>query len=152
MKLSTGLRNYMLSNQSLKDALDDGIISIYAGPPPATADAALDIGGDHTLLCVITDNDQGIGAGQGIDFDTAAVDGVLSKAPAQVWSGTNVDTGVATFFRYTAQADDGTLSTSQVRIQGTVAEGGGDMNMASTSLADTVLQPIDFFSVALPTL
>jgi len=146
MKLSTGLRNYMLSNQSLKDALDDGIISIYAGPPPATADAALDIGGDHTLLCVITDNDQGI------DFDTAAVDGVLSKAPAQVWSGTNVDTGVATFFRYTAQADDGTLSTSQVRIQGTVAEGGGDMNMASTSLADTVLQPIDFFSVALPTL
>jgi hypothetical protein len=149
MKASTGLRNDMLDTGSLKSVLDDGVMRIYAGTVPATADAAI---GGATLLCEITDNDQGLGAGQGIDFEAAAVDGVLSKETTQIWSGTNAATGTASFFRIETQADDGSSSTSLQRIQGTVATSGADLNLASTSLVSAALQTIDYFSVAMPTL
>ena len=149
MKASNGLRNFMLDDASLKDALDDGVVRIYAGTVPATADAAI---GGATLLCEITDNDQGLGAGQGVDFEANAVSGVLSKASAQIWSGTNVATGTATFFRLETQADDGSSSTTYERIQGTIATAGADLNLQSTSLVNTELQTIDYFSVAIPTL
>jgi len=149
MKASTGLRNYMLDNASFKDALDDGVMRLYAGTVPATADASV---GAATLLCEITDNDQGLGAGQGIDFETNAVDGVLTKETSQIWSGTNVDSGTATFFRVETQADDGSMSTTNPRVQGTISTAGADLNLSDPDLVDTELQTIDYFSIAIPTL
>jgi len=42
LKASTGLRTKLLDTGSLKSILDGGVINIYSGPVPATADAALD--------------------------------------------------------------------------------------------------------------
>lgn len=149
MKASTGLRNKMLDTGSLKSLLDDGVLRIYEGTVPADADASV---GGATLLCEITDNDQGLGASQGIDFEASAVAGVLSKASGQVWSGTNAATGTAQWFRLETQADDGSSSSTNPRIQGTISTAGADLNLASTALVSAALQTIDYFSVALPTL
>ncbi|HNA48848.1 MAG TPA: hypothetical protein PK312_16795, partial [Nitrospira sp.] len=121
IKTSTGLRNAMLATGSAKAALDGGRINIYAGAAPATADAAV---GGATLLCAITLNS----TGTGILFDTAAVNGVLAKKPSETWSGSIVATGTATWYRHVAAADDGTLSTTAPRIQGTIALIGADLN------------------------
>ena len=145
IKASTGLRNHMLGAGSLKSALDGGRINIYSGVAPATADAAI---GGATLLCSITLNS----TATGIDMDTAASAGVLSKAPGQVWSGVNVSSGIATWYRHVGPHDDGTSSISAPRLQGEVALSGSDLNISNTSLTAGATQTIDFYSVALPTL
>lgn len=50
LRLSTGIRNYMLQHGSVKHALQNGQIEVYSGTQPATADAAI----TGTLLCTYT--------------------------------------------------------------------------------------------------
>lgn len=51
LRISTGLRNFLLSGGSLKQAMTGGRIEIYSGTQPASADAAA----TGTLLVTITD-------------------------------------------------------------------------------------------------
>lgn len=143
IKTSTGLRNAMLATGSAKAALDGGRINIYAGAAPATADAAV---GGATLLCAITLNS----TGTGILFDTAAVNGVLAKKPSETWSGSIVATGTATWYRHVAAADDGTLSTTAPRLQGTVALIGADLNIDPNFISGQT-KVIEHYVIALPT-
>jgi hypothetical protein len=143
IKNSTGLRNAMLATGSAKAALDGGRINIYAGAAPATADDAV---GGATLLCAITLNS----TGTGILFDTAAVNGVLAKKPSETWSGSIVATGTATWYRHVAAADDGTLSTTAPRLQGTVALIGADLNIDPNFISGEP-KVIEHYVIALPT-
>lgn len=140
MKLSTGTRNGLLSGGSLKSLLDGGELRLYSGTVPADADAAL---GGATLLCTIKNG------GSGITFATAA-GGVMQKAGAETWSGVNAATGTASFYRHVLSADDGTSSSSAVRLQGTVGVAGADMNLSSVSLTSGATQTLNFYSIAMP--
>jgi len=51
-KLSTGARNFLAADGSLKDLFQNGKLEIYTGAQPANADAAV----TGTLLCTITDS------------------------------------------------------------------------------------------------
>lgn len=145
LKASTGLRNAVLSDNPLRTVMAGGRINIYAGTEPATADDAV---GGATLLCVISNNS----TGTGINFDTAAVAGILSKAPAEVWSGINAATGTATWYRHVAVGDTGASSTTQPRIQGSINAAGGDMVLSNPALTSGATQTLDYYSVAWPTL
>jgi len=141
MKLSTGLRDGLLSGDSLKALLDGGEIRIYDTTTiPASADDAIS---GATLLVTIKN------AGSGITF-AAAAGGVMQKAAAEVWSGVNAATGTAKFYRHVLSADDGTASSSAVRIQGTVGLAGADMNLSSVALTSGATQSLNFYSVAMP--
>lgn len=144
-KQSTGLRNYVLDTGSLKAALAAGFIKIYGGTVPATADDAL---GSATLLNTVSVNS----TGTGINFDTSASGGVIAKAPGEVWSGVNSASGTATFFRHVTAADTGASSSTERRIQGTIATAGADLNLSSTALTSGATQTVDYYSGALPTL
>lgn len=137
MKLSTGLRNAILSTGSLKAALDGGELRIYSGSAPASPDDAV----TGTLLVTIKN------AGAGINFDTAAAGGILSKAPAETWSGVNAATGTAGYFRHVLSADAGTSSTTAARIQGTIAVAGADLNISSTALTSGATQAVAGYSI-----
>lgn len=143
IKVSTGLRSKMLDTGSLKSLLALGFIKFYTGTPPATADAAV----TGTLLVTISN----ASTGTGINMAASAVSGVLDKLSTETWSGVNVATGTATYYRHVAAGDDGTLSTTQARIQGTIATAAADMNLSSTSLAAGAPQLVAVYSVALPT-
>lgn len=143
MKASTGLRNGMLAANPLKTLLAAGFIRIYAGAVPASADDAI---GSATLLCTISLNS----TGTGINFDTAAANGTLAKAPAETWSGLNAASGTASFFRHVLSSDTGALSATALRIQGEIAAVGSDLNFSSTSLTSGATQTIDYYNVALP--
>lgn len=145
LHVSTGLRNALLSVGSLKDTMDGGEIRIYSGTEPETADASI---GSAVLLCKVTVNS----TGAGINFDTAAVGDVLSKAPSEVWSGTNLASGTATFYRHVLAADDGSASYAAPRIQGSIGIAGKELNLSSTALTSGATQTIDFYSISLPTL
>ena len=143
IKISTGLANARMTAGSITNLLNGGFLKIYGGTVPASADNAL---GGATELCVISD---GGGLG-GLEFDSVAIGGVLSKNPSQVWMGTNSATGVATFFRFVSPTDTGAYSQEEYRIQGTVGVLGADMNLSNTSLVMGAPQAIQFAYLAQP--
>jgi hypothetical protein len=142
LQASTGLRGALLS--ALKTSLDGGKLLIFSGSKPANADAAI---GSATLLCTITDND----TGGGLTFDTGPSNGIIVKLPSQSWRGTNVASGVATFYRHVASGDDGISSASEPRLQGTVGVSGTDLNLTGgTTLTQGIVTPVDTYSIELP--
>ena len=145
IKLSTGLRNYMLDTGSLNSALAAGFVDIYSGAVPVSADDAIVSG---TLLVTVSLNS----TATGVNFDTAAAAGVITKAPLETWSGVCAAGGVASYFRYRTAADTGNSSATAFRIQGNIGLAGSDMNMSNTLLVTSAAQTIDIFALALPTL
>lgn len=141
MTPSTGLKNGVLSGDSLKSLLDGGEIRFYAGTVPANADAAI---GGATLLCTIKNG------GSGINFASAAAGGVLQKASGETWGGTNVASGTATFYRHVKSDDDGSASTTAVRLQGSLGLAGADINLTSVALVSGAPQTLNYYSVGLP--
>lgn len=146
LKASTGLRDKMLVTSSFKAAMDLGKINLYSGAVPASADDAL---GAAVLLCPITNNSTATGL---TIAATTVSGGVSQKTVAEVWSGVNVASGTATFFRHVAPGDDGTLSTTQARVQGALSVSGAELNLSSTALVSGATQTADFYNMALPTL
>lgn len=149
VKFSTGLRNKMLDTGSLKsifEAGDGGHIRIFSGTPPASADDAE----TGTLLCKITVSSIASGsAGATLEFDVNATAGVLTKN-TDVWSGVNLASGTAAYYRHVATGDTGAASTTEPRMQGVVALVGAEMNLSSLALVGGATQTINFCSVALP--
>ena len=147
IKMSTGLRNEMLSGDSLKAIFDAGSeIRIYSGAIPPSADNSI---GAATLLCTIKNG------ASGITFDTAAVNGILVKNPSETWQGTVVPAAGAgmnaTFYRHVLTADDNAVSATAPRYQGTVAVVGADMNLTNTLLVASAVQGIDYHAVTIAT-
>ncbi len=145
LKLSTGLRNGVLDQGSLRSLLNLGKINVYAGTVPSSADASIDTA---TLLCTITNNS----TVTGLTFETFASSGVLAKKTTETWSGVNISTGIASFFRFVLDGDTASYSTTEIRIQGTVGTSGSDMNMTSNALSSSATQTVDYFYINLPTL
>lgn len=152
LKISTGLQNHLLVTGDLEAAMNGGVIRMYGSPTsqaaadaliPATADAAI---GSATLLCTISNN----GAGTGINLDTVAANGVIGKATAETWLGTMAATGYFSFYRFSAIADAGGLSTSEKRIQGTVGTVGKDLIVANAYKAISEEQRVDQYYLGMP--
>jgi hypothetical protein len=143
-KESTGIRNANLVTGSITSLLNGGFIKIYSGPSPATADAAI----TGTLLCTISNNS----TATGLTFETSASGGSVTKKLAEVWSGVNAATGTAGYYRFVTPTDDGTLSTTQYRLQGDIATAGAELNLSSISLTAGATQTIDYFVYSRPTL
>jgi hypothetical protein len=143
--VSTGLRNKLLDTAPLKTILNLGFINIYGGTVPATADDAI---GSATLLCVVSNNS----TGTGLTMASAASAGTLPKNSGEVWSGVNVATATATFYRHVAVGDTGASSSTEARVQGSVGTVGAEMNLSSVNLTNGATQTIDYYSIALPTL
>lgn len=135
---------------SLRDIFKKGVLRIYSGSQPSSADAAY----GATLLCSISIASGAFVAGavaNGLEFGAAAA-GVLAKG-SEVWSGTCVATGTAGWFRLMANtADASGLDSGYLypRIDGSIGTSGADLNMGSTSLTSGATLTIDTFSITLP--
>lgn len=137
---STGLRVAMLVGPGMKDALDGGEVRIYGGIRPAAADDSL---GAALLLCTVK-----VDGTDGIAFDDT-VPGLLTKPAADTWTGYNVASGTATFFRVVQPVDTGAASTSAPRLQGSVGVVGADLNLDAVSLVAGAPTPISSFNVGI---
>jgi hypothetical protein len=144
--ISTGLANHLMTGGSLKDAIDGKVIRIYAGPIPATADAAIDPA-SHTLLCTLSNGGNGMGVTMGND----PANGIISKASGETWKGEIVDSGVASFFRFVdPEYDDGAESNQAVRIQGSVGVLNADFLVGDTMFAAGDEQRCDSCNMGIP--
>ena len=144
MKISTGLAKAMLDTGSLKTNLTGMKLKIYAGTEPATADSSI---GAATLLCTISD----AGGAGALSFEASAVNNTIEKLASQVWSGTNVASGTATFCRLVLASDSGGASSSEIRVQGDVGVAGKFLNLSSVALTASAVQTVDYLSITMPT-
>lgn len=144
-KFSTALNNYLNVTGDLHDALNNGLIGIWSGPVPDSADDAVD--GSSVLLATISNG----GDGTKLTMASASSGGVISKTAAENWQGTVLATGTATFFRYYIPADTGATadgSATNIRIQGSVGTDiNSDMVLPSTSLVSGNTQQISLFQI-----
>lgn len=148
IRFSTGLRNAMLGSTGASAALNDGIIYIYSGAQPASADNAV----SGTLLLKITVDAGAWTAGaptNGLGFEAAAA-GVLSKAAAETWKGLGEAAGTAGWARFCGNtADAGGASTTLARIDMAVAKTGADLNISNTVIAVGAPTTIDTFNLTM---
>ena len=143
MLISTGLRNSILTKLALE--FESGVtaeIELYAGTVAATADA--DISG-NTLLGTISTNGDGTALTLG-----SPSDGVMGKTTSETWSVTPIADGTASFYRLILDDDAGGLSTSAMRIQGTVGTANADMLVDSTTFTTGVERTVSSFSIGMP--
>ena len=134
-KISTGAAIAMLSSPGLAAALmaDSNLeLRIYAGAVPASADAAT---GSATMLVAIK-----TGGATGLNLQMTGA--VLSKPSADPWQGSVVASGRATFYRLVKGGDANDLSVTVPRIQGSVAQVGADVNLASVDLITSAPQDL----------
>lgn len=135
---------------SVKDILRNGILVIFEGSQPASADN--DETG-YTTLCRITLGGGTFVAGDGengINFGTAS-NGKLTKDSSETWTGTNAATGTAGWFRFYGNDEaTGADSGSKARFDGNVGTSGADLNVASTSFSSGSATTVGSFYVELP--
>lgn len=135
---------------SLKDIMKDGVIKVYSGAQPTSADDA--VAGTLLITFSVSSGTFVAGAfGNGLEFENDPTDGVIEKASGEVWSGVAVATGTAGWFRFVGNAADaGALSTTLPRIDGSVGTSGADMNFGTTSIVTGRTYTLDTFSLTLP--
>lgn len=148
LRFSTGLRNGILNATGIKEAMADGVLRIYSGAQPVSADNAV----SGTLLLEVTVDGGAFSHGSatnGLEFDAPAA-GVLSKAAAETWRGNGLADGVAGWFRFCANpVDSGGSSTTLARIDGSVGRSAADLNLSNVNIAVGVPNTIDVFSISM---
>lgn len=135
MKITNTLSAAALN--AIKTSLDGGRMYYYAGPVPAEAGDALDMGSQHTEVVMMTESGDG---STGLTFETS-LGGSLSKASAEEWTGTVAFSGAEdteatltpTFWRFCPSGDNGRGAVTTPRLQGTI---GGPSSAAEIKLSD----------------
>lgn len=95
----------------------------------------------------------GVTAVNGLSFAPAAA-GVLPKRTTEAWQGTAVATGTAGWFRLKSSiADAGALDSvgAFMRLDGSVATAGAQLNLTSTSIVSAAVQTLATFNINFPT-
>lgn len=157
MKASTGYRAKILSvtGGSAQQVLNGGVLKLYSGVEPDTADLAIDVS-NNLLVSIYKDND-GV-TGLSFDDEPTVVTSVTPHIvhvpikPTETWEGTIASSGIASFYRWEMAGDDQSQSITQVRLQGSVGNVGADLLLTNTTLAAGASQKIDHFFLSLPTL
>lgn len=117
MKVSAARRNAQLDNFCA--ACNSGLLRIYSGTPPATADASLS---GNTLLAELTMNATAFGSASS---GSATANAITADSSADA-------TGTAAFARL--YASDGTTCLAQL----TVGTSGAELNLSTLSIVSGV--------------
>ena len=145
-----------VSGGCLSDLFRNGVIDIYSGAQPASADAAE----TGTKLMRITQGSGTFVAGAGAngllfeDFADVA-SGELQKKSDQVWSGVGLaaagSAGVtAGWWRMYDNSVTTGLSTTAVRMDGICSASSYQMRMSSTKIVEGATVTVDSFKVIIP--
>lgn len=133
---------------SISDIFRNGVIDIYSGSQPADADT----GETGTKLVTITLSSGAFvadAAANGINFDETS-SGVLSKDADEVWSGEGLDDGTAGWFRLYDNSYTIGSSTSAIRLDGSVATSGAQLNLSNTVISTGGTTTVDTAELTMP--
>jgi hypothetical protein len=143
---STGLINSILGTAPLNTTLANGVIRVYSGAQPASADSAA----TGTLLGTVTLAGAAFTEGtatNGINFD-APVGRSISKAVAEDWKFKGIAAGTIGYMRFQGNAADAQASSSLLpRIDMSVGITSGDVRLSTVTSAVNSIITIDTFTI-----
>lgn len=147
IRLSTRVRDNLAGTTGFSSTFANGVIEVYTGSQPASADSAV----TGTLLGTVTLNSGAFTPGSptnGLTF-AAASGGAVSKSG--VWSFNGIAVGTAGWFRLKGNATDaGGASTTLPRLDGSVAVSGADLNLSNIAITVSAPVTVDTFTVTIP--
>lgn len=111
-----------------------------------TATYTGDMGGTYANMA------GGVAPVNGLTLASAAA-GTIAKTASEVWTGVAVATGTAGWMRFVGSvADAGTLDSTEatIRLDGSVATSGAQLNLSTTSITSGATQTISTFTVTMP--
>ncbi len=148
LRLSTGLRNMLLGTAGFKTIMQNGVIRVFPGVQPGSADDAE--GASHLLEITVSSGSFTPGtAASGLNF-AAPASGASAKSASEVWSGVAGTTGTAGWFRFYANDRTTGADTAHARFDGSVSTSGAQLNMSSTAITAGATTTIDSFVVTMP--
>ena len=149
IRASSGLKDAMLGEVGFKAALANGVLRIYTGVQPASADQAT----TGSLLATITLAGGAFTHGSptnGLNWDTPD-GGTISKPSGATWTGTGSAAGVAGWARFFGNpVDDGSQSTTLARLDMSVGKGTGDLQLTNVNLEVSAPVTVDVATIRLP--
>ncbi len=152
LRLSTKLRSNLAGPTGFAATFANGVIDVYSGTQPATADAAptgVKLGRFTLASGAFT---AGV-ATNGLTF-AAAADGAVSKSG--VWSfSVGLAAGTAGWFRFVTNAgaedvSDDSTAKLQARLDGSVGISGADLNLSNLSITTSSPVTVDTFTWTQP--
>lgn len=105
-----------------------------------------------TITATYANMASGVSAVNGLKFG-AAVAGVIAKLSTQTWSGVNLASGTAGWYRFTGSVADSEVADStesQIREDGAIATSGAQLNLSSTALTISATTTIDTWTRTVP--
>lgn len=149
IKLSTALRTALAGSTGFGATFEKGVIHIYSGPQPVTADAPV----AGTLLGVVTKDAAPFAFGtpaNGLEFGDADA-GSVAKSDTQEWKFKGLASGTAGWFRLMGNTPDALgQSTTSPRLDGSVGTSGGDLNLSNIAVTVGTPATIDVFTFSIP--
>ena len=133
---------------SLDELLRNGVIEIYTGTQPATADLA-ESGTKLLRITVASGAFTAGAAANGLNLGTPA-SGVVSKETAEVWSGVGLANGTAGWFRFYSNAYETGASSTAARFDGVCGVGTGELRMSTLTVATGATTTVDSGSITQP--
>ena len=133
---------------SLDELLRNGVLEVYSGTQPATADLAES--GTKLLRVTLASGAFTPGAAaNGLNLATAAT-GITSKETAEAWSGVGLAAGTAGYFRHYSNAYTTGACDSAIRFDGVCGVGSGELRMSSLTVAVGATTTVDAGTITLP--
>ncbi len=148
LRLSTKLRSNLAGTTGFSSTFANGIIDIYSGTQPTTADLAPT--GTKLGRFTLASGEFTAGvATNGLTF-AAAADGAVSKSGTWSFS-VGLAAGTAGYFRLKTNAGadvdtDQTTLKAEARLDGSIAASGGDMNLSNLSITTGTPVTLDTFT------
>ncbi len=133
---------------SLQELLKDGVIRVYSGSQPSSADDAET--GSLLLKITVSSGDFTPGSPtNGLEIQ-GPIDGVINIKDGEIWSGKGLSDGVAGWFRYYDNLEQTGAVKSAVRLDGVCGTSGAQLNMSSTSIKAGATTTVDSFEITMP--
>lgn len=141
------------SNVEYTASASGAVVTIKALPGTGAAPNGFVVASTTTTLTKTDANlSGGVNAANGLKFSEPS-SGAVSKLASQTWSGINVSSGTAGYYRlYGGVADAGALDSSATyyREDGAIGTSGADLNMTSTALTNGIATSITTFQRTMP--
>lgn len=151
VRLSTALRNKLAGTTGFGTTFAKGVIHIYSGPQPLSADNAV----SGTLLGIVSVDGLPFAFGNvtnGLNF-AAPSNGTVSKA-VENWKFDGIANGTAGWFRLMTNvvddlADD-SVTKVHPRLDGSIGVANADLNLSNLAVTTGAPNTIDVFSFTIP--
>jgi len=145
--------NANISTPEYSASASDVTVTISAMPATGSIPNAFVVVSSVTTITTTDGNMAGgVDAVNGLKFGNSAL-GILSKLASQTWGGVAGASGTAGWFRFiAAESDAGAADTDydHIRLDGSIATSGAQLNMSNTAITSGATQTISSFALTLP--